>query len=62
MGKQLTPGVLQSYLHVGLGGGCLAVVSLTAACLLCTAKCCQPGFPISWGFMSHLDPLDLQAS
>ena len=29
MGKQLTPGVLQSYLHVGLGGGCLEVVSLT---------------------------------
>ena len=40
---------------------CLGQV-LAGACLLCTAKCYQPGFPISQGFVIHLDPLDLQAS
>lgn len=70
MGKQLAPGVLLTYLHTACTGGCLEVVPLTlpwgrslpAACLLYTAKGCQPGFSISQGFLSHLGPLGRQAS
>lgn len=50
MGKHLAPGVVPSYLHTGLGGGCLeggatqaalGQVHETAACL-CTVKFLPP--------------------